>query len=600
MRFIGVAAIVLSAYLPASGQRADTTGDNQPVLRVGGTPVTVQEFRDRLNLTPHPGQFPDVAKRKYALAESIIAEKVLAAEARRRGFDTLYAARLTAREMEKEAVYEQWMSEEVLGGITISDAELRAAYRRFRERRTVRYLVFPDSAPAGRARAAIARGADIDALSSPDGPLTKTIDYAEALPEVEDIVFGLKVGEVSRVVRVDREYYVFTLQSVEPHPEHSSRGPAYWKPAVEKRIRARKAAHLLDERTAALLRARSFTINRNSLAFVREQIARRLPFGERRAPELLNAELAAVPGDIETRMGEQFVHFADGSAWTIGDVWTNLRFGPYLLNYRSKEEFTADFNNLLRQMVVFESIVEQGYRRGYQKTAYVSRESRMWEDDMLSRMLQTSLEGTIRLSGDDVVQWYNAHAGEYVRPEMRRVQVITTPDRSLAERLVDSLRSGAGGADLIRRHPAGDSGLPLDSLGSLWVTGRGGGEIGARAFLLKQGGVFGPFALDTTRLAVIKLLEVRPAEALPFASVADRARVDATRMRARRELDTLIERNVARTPVLIRRDLLDGIEAIEGNLVARKTHFPNRVVVPGSIAFDPDASWFTKILANTH
>ena len=90
----------------------------------------------------------------------------------------------------------------------------------------------------------------------------------------------------------------------------------------------------------------------------------------------------------------------------------------------------------------------------------------------------------------------------------------------------------ARGAGLSRRHAAVDSGLPLDSLGSLWVTGQGGGEIGTRAFLLKPGGVFGPFALDTARLAVIKLLEVRPSESLPFASVADRARADATRMRA--------------------------------------------------------------------
>ena len=41
---------------------------------------------------------------------------------------------------------------------------------------------------------------------------------------------------------------------------------------------------------------------------------------------------------------------------------------------------------------------------------------------------------------------------------------------------------------------------------------------------------------------------------------------------------------------------LAGIEVLEGNLMVRKSHFPNRFAVPLTTPFDPNASWFRKIL----
>jgi hypothetical protein len=461
------------------------------VIRVGDAAVTVQEFSDRLNLLPHPGQYRDSVDVKEALAASIVAEKILADEARRLRLDTLQEARMTIIQAEREAVYEQWMNQEIVQQVLVTKKALQGAFRRFREQRLVEFVEFDDSSSAVALRRAAGQGEAFAKVAARLGrPVeTKALEYAEALPEVEDVVYSLRPGRLSDVVKVDGTYYLFRLKEVRPHPRFGTGSLSYWREAVERRVRARLVARRFDSVVPSLLRDKSFEIKRKVYEYVVDEIARRLPFQNAetpRMPEVINREFADVPENLERRFDEVFLRFSDGTIWTIGDIWSRLRYGPYLLNYSSEQQFRAGFERLIRQMVVFEAVVERGYREGLQNSPYARKETRMWRDDLLSRLFQAAIDDTVQVS------------------------------------------------DAEMDHPSDE-----------------GRERVAR---------------------------------------------DVRRARTREALNAILDRRAPQYHVSIRPDLLSGVEVLEGSLMTRKSHFPNRLAVPLTIPFDPGASWFRKIL----
>ena len=190
----------ISFPLPAraAGDTARTLDDG-PVIRVDSAVVTASEFQERLNLTPSGIQVPDPDAHRRLVAASLVAEKLFASQARRMRLDSSASARTAVAEMEKEAVYEEWMKQQITSRVRITPDDLRKALARFRQRRFVKYMVFPDSASASAARRSLRPGAGLDSVRVASGTppvLSRTIDYAEALPQVEDLVFSLRPGQV--------------------------------------------------------------------------------------------------------------------------------------------------------------------------------------------------------------------------------------------------------------------------------------------------------------------------------------------------------------------------------------------------------------------
>jgi parvulin-like peptidyl-prolyl isomerase len=219
----------------------------------------------------------------------------------------------------------------------------------------------------------------------------------------------------------------------------------------------------------------------------------------------------------------------------------------------------------------------------------------MWRDDLLSRLFQGVLEDTVQVGDTEMRAWYDAHPAEFLRPEKRKIEELVVRDRRLAESLVDSIRNGSDMAGLARRYPA-PAGRTLDSSGVHWIVQGARGELGHAAFQLKPGGLYGPIAVDSTRYAVIRLLEVQAEAARPFAEVQDEIRLELKRKKAYDALNALLEKRAPEYSVAVDQKVLSDINALEGDLMVRKSHFPNRFAVPLSTPFDPGSSWFQRIL----
>jgi len=166
-------------------------------------------------------------------------------------------------------------------------------------------------------------------------------------------------------------------------------------------------------------------------------------------------------------------------------------------------------------------------------------------------------------------------------------------DRRLGEALVDSIGAGADIGVLMRRH-----GLPYGAgvrhPEGFWVAPHAYGEAGSAAFTLAPGAVAGPIRLDSSRYSVVALLEVQAEAPAPLEAVRDQVRRDLVRARSYDAIRAVVEKQARSSRIEIDRTALSRIDALEGALVAYKTHFPNRLAVPGTLPFDPRSPWFTR------
>lgn len=570
------------------------------VLEIHGTVITVEELSNRLNLAPRLDEFQPDSARREAMVASIIAETILAREAEREHLDTMASVKMAMIECQKEAVYEQWMKNEITDKIEVTGVELQHAYQRFVEERIVDYAVFEDSASAHLVEQRVRKGEPLLGIAGIDGnPISerKVIEFGGALKRVEDAIFSLKTDQETGIVRADGRYYIFQLKQVRPHPINSKYDFAYWKPGVVKRVRAQKELDRFSNMMTGIMANKRFTINKRVYDYILLEVSKRIPFGNKellRIPEAINREFASVPDDIRSFLHEPFVRFEEGEQWTVGDFWEKLRFGPFLLNYRSNAELTNDFSHLIRTMVLFESIVREGYENHLDQNPSVKRETRMWRDDLLAKLYERRISDTLTIVESDLREYYRNNRERFANPEHRRILEIIVNDRKRATDLIERIRSGEDMKELVKQFSLRAS-RNQDAERGLTIQKNTWGKIGEIAFSLPMGGLYGPIDLDSSQYAIVRLEEIIKEGCRPFEEVRLDIAFEVQKRKEGYSWDQLLQERSRSYAILIDKDALQEVEVLKGTMAVRKTHFPNRYAVPFATPIDYRSPWFQRI-----
>ncbi|APF20224.1 Parvulin-like peptidyl-prolyl isomerase [Caldithrix abyssi DSM 13497] len=571
--------------------------EKDSVIKIEHSKIPLTEFENRLNFVPHPNQFLPDSVLKKQLAAALVAERILAMEAVKNKLDTMDRVAKMIHEFEKEAVYERWMEQEIRSKIKISESELKKAYPRFIEKRVVDYLVLSDSTSAALAKQKLKSNSDADELKELNLPLkTKTIEYAETWEPVEEEIYSLKIGEVSNPINVDGKYYVFKLKKVVPHPIFSKHDYNYWKPSIKKRVKARKEMKVFDSVIGNLMRNKKFTIKRDQYEFVLNKLINVIPFRKEhplQSPEMINMELGNVINDLEKFFDKPFIHFDNGDIWTIGEFWEKLSLGPYLLNYQSADEFKRAFPEVIRKMVIIETVIEEGYKMGLQNTDYVKKQTEMWKANLLAKLYQQSILDTIRISEEDMVKFYEANKDRYQKPELRKILEILVDNRALAERLIKRINAGQDMAALAQKYSIRQIAKKNLEQG-FYITRNSWGKIGKIAFSLSPGELFGPLKLDENRYSIIKLIEIKKAGTIPFKEMRERVRTDLLLQKAKQVYTQVLCDRIKQYDIEVNFEALNRIKVLKGNMLVLKSHFPVRSAVPATSYWGITDRWYQQ------
>lgn len=567
--------------------------NNVPVIQVNDKIIRQQEFADRLNGLPQIGGY-SADEVKENLICTLIAESILSFEASKNKLDKTDHVRTLSDQYSNEALYEQWMDSEVRNPVRVSNDELKNAYKRFRQERIVEYWTSPSIAEARKISESVSKG-----LDTKDQPQLKKIDYGQSLESVEELVYNLKEGGVSKPILVDNLYYVFKLVKSSPHPKYSQQTFPYWIPTIEKIIRDRKEDAVLDKKFAQLMADKDFSIKKDAYNFLLEQLypviydKNELKYKQ---PEQIQTQLLAKEIRSENMFDRPLVIFKQGNQWTVKDFWQKLSVSPFPLNYKDPEDLKAGLVDLIRRTILFESVNGDARKKQYQNSDYVKNQSAMWNDNLLAKALMSSYEKNINVSESDLLQRYEQVKDKNLKPEMRRIIPLFVKDRKLADDLLQQIRSGADITDLAVKYSENKMGLSKTDPG-VYIKKDYWGEVGKEAFNLKVGQNSNVIVTNDTGFAIIKLVAIQGAAPYKYEEVRSQIEEVMKSETLQQQLNGLLQKTAKNYKVKINRDAVKKVEYMGGNMGIKKTHFPLRNFVPTMPLFDHNAKWYKEIVS---
>lgn len=376
-----------------------STRDDQPVVlaRAGDAMVTADEFR--INYEFGYGHLRRATHPKEAILRYMLAEKVMAVEARTLRLDTLSSIKANRRAMAEELAIERVFTEQVLKQLEVTDAEIREEVNRGAVRFQFRFVPAPDSLSALRvhrtyvaegfeAAAELSVGQDAESLISEwTSPL---ISATEIDPMMLGIIEDLPVGIPSDPVRMGGLWYIFEVSDIRRTPvaeeDYEARAPS-----VQKVIWNRKAMEGATRFVADTMEPLDVTTRRPTLYALAEVLydwyADRTPtrsiLEELSDPDRPAAQKAA----LMALLGDRLVTYR-GATWTVEDFLDAFTPPRYVIRARDPAAFTLRLADVVGLVVRDAVLLDMAREEGWDDHPEDRIALRKWEEKWLFHALR--------------------------------------------------------------------------------------------------------------------------------------------------------------------------------------------------------------------
>lgn len=549
---------------------------NDNLIVQGDVEISVEEFQKRLNLTP---QLANEENKKESLARDLIVEFILSrvwddSEKGNNQFINKFRDSIF-----KEAVYESVLENEISDQVIINEEELRDYYNKIRELRTVEFWTFSSSDSAQiyfNNKVNETTYSKISYYNSDE----KSLEYGESVPAVENSIWPLGISEISKPIKVDDLYYIFQLIKIDKHPKYGQQPYGYWKESISKKLKRKKENLILNNFLVQILKDKTFRIEKRIYDPLIDILSDYLVVVDSLA-RYKALSLDNVPIGLEMYLDQPVVLFKNGQSWTTRELMMKLYFSPYPINFKSDKHLRSGFGQLIRKLVLLDAVAEYGINRNYSSDNNVVSQVSMWENHIKAQKFYSDIFNSIQIDSSEIMKEYSLNKKNYKVPETRRIRETTFDSMSVANEYVSSLKNKI----LYESYPAVKSSIVLVNRYSY-------GEVGKLTFQLDIGQIRGPIPSGDNRYSVIELMDVLPSEYIPIDTVFSSIEVSIKEKRVNALIKEIVEKNSSTLRIQIYSDKLKLIKSIPGNLLVKKSHFPNRFVVPQTRKFPELTLWY--------
>ncbi len=356
------------------------------LAKVGNRYISVKEFKDAFEFNPYLNpRFPEDSA-KQVLLKTLIAEKMLAQEAAFSGKAKKRIADLVD-EYRREALIEDFWQEVITPKVEVSEKELEQAYRKSKIKKIVRYLLFTNASDAQKAAELLKQGISFEELARTRG-FTKetipgdTIAFTGQLPNIEDQVFKMKMGQISPPVKEGLYYFILKVVGEQLDIFTSKMDYAQKRASLLKILHRRKAEEEFRKYMAQNIPSPPYRVDEPRFkdlvkkleAFVFTQIG--------------SGSKDLVPDDLyysfdqknEAILKKSIVSFYDGSTWNVQTLLKRMMLAPYPIRFDNQRTFRESMLLSLRHVLDDEILVKQAIKHGLENSAYVNEQAEMWSD----------------------------------------------------------------------------------------------------------------------------------------------------------------------------------------------------------------------------
>ncbi len=414
-RFLEILAIIALLFSLNPGCSRPQEPREEVIATVGDRSIDWRLLRRSFQLEPKWGRGLTQREAYQNQLDFLIEQKLFAREAIANGLDKdkSIAGLLTAikgKEMIKE-LYRQ----EVASGVKISEEDYRTAYRRSKKRVQFEFVYTPQAERAAIYLAQLkTTPLENIQLASPldeQKGVSPMFSYGDMASELEEVVFDMQSGEVSKPIKIDNGYMVVKLIDGEADKFMSEMDFAESKSKIRKVIFERRARKISDEYIYKMLRDQEVKINPPAFHALTEQFSQIINNKSSDQPfpiYVSNSELQTTQANLQDMSGEVLVTFKDGQ-FTVEEFLRKLWDTPAPM--RPQVNMAPQLKKAIAVTVRNHYLAQEAYRQGLDKSPEVRYEAEAQCDEVLARYYIKKLREKLTVTDAEVQEF--KHKGNF-------------------------------------------------------------------------------------------------------------------------------------------------------------------------------------------
>lgn len=365
------------------------------VAMVSDVPITEYEFTMRYNFNPYLSQIHSEKEAKKLILSTLIAEKLLSLESTNQ-LETSTDMNRRINQHKKEAMIEQFRQDSVENKINITDLELQKEYQKALKEVDIQYVAFSTLEKADMTKEEIDNGLTyeeavrnyMDNQGWKDEAIPqKTVKWNSESYNLEEKIFALNSGEVSKPVNINGDYYLIKIEEIRTAQSPGNRDYMDRLPALKDRILKKKVEEKYRKFFSNHIAKRLGIVNWEKLDDIFESITKDVKFNQNTTQPHPFSDEKALSNEVylnyETQQSQlkniPVVNFPDGSVWQMNDLMTVLKYGPFAFNYKNKTAFKKSFKQSVLLALEFEAIYQLAQEAGYEQNNHVLADTKIWE-----------------------------------------------------------------------------------------------------------------------------------------------------------------------------------------------------------------------------
>jgi hypothetical protein len=431
--FIPIVIILLTACSSADKEEAW-------VARVGDDVITAEEFRLNYEFGFPQYKTGDDPKRNYL--EKMIAEKLIAAEARKLKLDTLSSIRNAVATVKRERLIEEVFNVKVMDEIRISDEELKAEINKSAVSFQFRFLPALSKEQAQKLKNTAESESYEQALSmisndlgqapaDPNDLLSSYVKAEDIDPELLAIIQDLPLQEYSEPVPYQGGWYVFQVTNLRRTPlsdyDYETKSVSYRKVLYNRKAMEGATGFISGLMEPMDLRTKRQVFNKLNPAFY-----------DWYKDKTLSGDIytQVMQGDeawhllIRQNLDEVLVETAHGN-WTVRRWLQHFDPGLYQLRPDSFEYFSRQFANVVALVVRDYYLLDMALDEDMDEKKAIQREVRQWEDKWLFQELRARTLDQVEFTNASVQAFLNQNPERFGYESGQLISLEELPELQL-------------------------------------------------------------------------------------------------------------------------------------------------------------------------
>lgn len=483
------------------------------VAKAGSVSISKEEFTKRFELSPHPRPDKnfDSTEIKKDFLKTLIAEKLLAQEAVKNGFDKTKEFTDAYSFMRDFYLRDILYTKEVKSKIVAPDSEIVVGKDRIRKTINTKFIFSADEGEIVGIANSINNGASFDSIlaTRPEKDEQKNaaeVTFGTMHKKMEDAIFSLAPDQVTPVIELKEGWYICKVYSVSIKNSLEEKDIRKVKRVVEDRVEDkiyqefykkffkgivvnadRKLFNSLYEAIDLFLKGNKSTLipNKGKFTIYETEITKiRKLLTEK---DLLTTFIKFEKNPVPLNEFLDYMNLAGFDFLRTESGYIKRRLNSYISTY------------IQNQIVSREAL-----KRGYDKLPEVTDDMKIWKDNYLSNMMMKQNFKAQAVSDEEAYSFFSKNSGIIPKPDEVKFTKIISDDLDVIQKVLEGAEKGEDFSKMkaiyskIEKAEDEEKYHPLNQPGDLWKA----------LANMKIGEVYGPLKLEDG-FAVIKLVDKR-------------------------------------------------------------------------------------------